>query len=141
FSAESVGLSMRLLYPAVEEPAELDDDELARVYAYPDPAAPGRGWVRANFVSTLDGSATGPDRLTGSINTTPDRVVFALLRSLADVILVGAGTARAEGYRPPEADPRWAGIRVGRPSAPAMAVVTRSGLLPPLLRGVPDADL
>ena len=39
---------------------------------------PGRRrWLRANFVSTLDGAATGADGRSGSINTEADHVVFA----------------------------------------------------------------
>lgn len=55
--------------------------------------------MRANFVSTLDGSATGGDNRSGSINTEADRRIFHLQRDAADCVLVGAGTARAEGYR------------------------------------------
>lgn len=72
----------------------LDDADLARLYAWPS-----GGGVRANFVSTLDGSAVGADGRSGSINTEPDTRVFHLQRDLADCVLVGAGTARAEGYR------------------------------------------
>lgn len=55
--------------------------------------------MRANFVSTLDGSAVGGDGRSGSINTEADGRVFHLQRELADCVLVGAGTVRAEGYR------------------------------------------
>ena len=73
---------------------EVGDDDLARLYAWPE-----GGGVRANFVSTLDGSAAGGDGRSGSINTEADGRVFHLQRQLADCVLVGAGTARAEGYR------------------------------------------
>ncbi|GGO79049.1 hypothetical protein GCM10012276_37890 [Nocardioides deserti] len=63
-------------------------------------AVPRRPWLRANMVSTVDGSATGPDGRSGSINNAADHRVFRVLRSLADAIVVGAGTARAEGYGP-----------------------------------------
>src|SRR4051794_12164053 len=56
--------------------------------------------LRANFVSTLDGAATGPDGLSGSISGPPDRRVFRALRATCDALLVGAGTVSAEGYRP-----------------------------------------
>lgn len=95
---------------------DLTDDDLSALYAFPDDP-----WLRANFVSTLDGGGTGHDRHTGSINTSPDRRVFALLRRLADAVVVGAGTARAEGYG-----------RVGRVDgrAPTLVVVSDSGRLP-----------
>ena len=111
---------MHLLLPSpAERPwaAGLDDDALAALYGYPHGVAAERPWVRANFVSTLDGAATGPDGRSGSINTGADREVFALLRALADVVVVGAGTARAEGYRRVVTRTKWRDRRAaaGRP--------------------------
>jgi len=97
--------------------------ELADLYAFPS----GRRWVRANFVATLDGSATGADGRSGTINTPPDNRVFALQRHLADAVLVGAGTVRAEGYeRIKPSRPR--------PVPPALVVVSASGRVPEGLR-------
>jgi riboflavin biosynthesis pyrimidine reductase len=64
-----------------------------------------------------------------------DQRLFALLRSLADVIVVGAGTARAEGYLPVQPDEVAADIRAGQglAPAPAIAVVSRSLDLDPAL--------
>ncbi|MGH3424527.1 MAG: pyrimidine reductase family protein [Nocardioidaceae bacterium] len=131
---------MRLVFPGDGARDTLGDDGLARAYAYPEGVTGRRPWVRANFVSTLDGAANGPDGRAGSINTAADRKVFGLLRALADVVLVGAGTARTEGYEPPEADEAWSALRerAGQPPRPAMAVVTRSGDIPPLLRDPSD---
>jgi riboflavin biosynthesis pyrimidine reductase len=85
---------MRSLFPPGASAGELDDSDLAELYAF----GPGRT-LRSNFVSTLDGAATGGDGLSGSINDAADKRVFALQRRLCDAVLVGAGTARAEGYR------------------------------------------
>lgn len=63
-------------------------------------AWPSGPWLRANMVTTVDGATQGPDGLSGSINNAADHEVFHLLRRTADVVLVGAGTARAEGYGP-----------------------------------------
>jgi 5-amino-6-(5-phosphoribosylamino)uracil reductase len=84
------------------------------------------------MVTTLDGSANGADGLSGTIGGAADRAVFSALRGLADVILVGAGTARAEGYRRPVAKPDFAERRTGTAQwpAPTLAIVTRSGDLP-----------
>jgi len=109
---------------------ELSPEALALAYAYPRLSA-GQTWVRANFVSTLDGAATGEDGRSGSINTGADREVFALLRALSDVILVGAGTARAEGYKRASVRAPWSGLREGRSAHPATAVFSRSGHVPP----------
>lgn len=62
---------------------------------------PDGPWLRANMVSTVDGSAQGADGLSGSINNDVDAAVFQQLRASCDVIIVGAGTALAEGYRVP----------------------------------------
>ncbi|MDQ0373719.1 dihydrofolate reductase family protein [Cellulomonas humilata] len=88
--------------------------------------------VRANMVSTVDGAATGANRLSGSINGPADFRVFRVLRALADVVLVGAGTVRAERYTPLEvpAELRAARAALGRPDALELAVVTASGELP-----------
>lgn len=111
---------------------EMDSEALARAYAYPQ-LTPGQTWVRANFVSTLDGAATGDDGRSGSINTGADREVFSLLRALADVVLIGAGTARTEGYRRATVRSPWLSLRQGRPAHPAIAVFSRSGNVPPRL--------
>jgi riboflavin biosynthesis pyrimidine reductase len=76
-----------------------DDAEIERLYAYPDG---DRTWVRSNFVATLDGAAHAADGRSGSLGGDIDTHVFGILRSLADVVVVGAGTARAEGYGPAE---------------------------------------
>ena len=52
------------------------------------------------MVGSVDGAATGESGKSGSLNNAADKRVFDHLRSVADVIVVGAGTARAEGYRP-----------------------------------------
>lgn len=57
-------------------------------------------WLRCNMVMTQDGAAVGSDGRSATIATPIDKTVFGALRRDSDVILVGAGTARAEGYRP-----------------------------------------
>ena len=105
---------MRVLIGAAPG-GEVDDARLEELYAVP--ATP---WVRVNMVSTVDGSATGEGGLTGSINNEADHRVFDLLRRQADVIVVGAGTARAEGY-----------TALDLP----LVLVSRRGEVPPRLRG------
>jgi riboflavin biosynthesis pyrimidine reductase len=72
----------------------LTDDDLAEMYAVADRSAP---WLRVNFVSSLDGAAT-VGGLSGGLSGPADRRVFDLLRRLCDVVIVGAGTVRGEGY-------------------------------------------
>lgn len=93
--------------------------------------------VRANMVSTLDGAATGADHVSGSINGPADFRVFRVLRALADVVLVGAGTARGERYTALEVptELRAARAALGLPAPLELAVVTASGVLPEQLLG------
>jgi riboflavin biosynthesis pyrimidine reductase len=77
-------------------PKPSDDVDLAAAYAYPE----GRPWLRATMVASVDGAMTGPDAVSGSLSGPGDRAVFGVLRRAADAVLVGAGTVRAEGYRP-----------------------------------------
>jgi 5-amino-6-(5-phosphoribosylamino)uracil reductase len=65
------------------------------LYAYPDTDRP---WLRTNFVCTVDGAAYDASGLTASLGGDADKEVFKLLRRLADVVIVGAGTARMEKY-------------------------------------------
>lgn len=106
-----------------------DDAEAALTHLY---RYPGRPWLRANMISSLDGAATGPDGLTGSINGPADLRVFTTLRALADVVVVGAGTVRAEGYGPPRVPSALRPARRDRGQAddPALAILTRTGHIP-----------
>ena len=109
------------------------DDQLRMLYAVPpSPADVTRPFVRANFIVTVDGHVTGRDGLSGSINNPADKRVFDLLRSLADTVLVGAGTVRAEGYgriEAPEDGP-----------APDLVVVSNSGVMPDSVLDSPSHD-
>ncbi|MGO1334328.1 MAG: dihydrofolate reductase family protein, partial [Cellulosimicrobium funkei] len=92
--------ALDVLLPAAEHlPPDPREDRLAALYAYGTPVR-GASVVRANMVASVDGAAWGPDERSGSINDDADWRVFRVLRALADVVLVGAGTARAEGYTP-----------------------------------------
>ena len=116
---------MRQVYPGG---SARTDAALAALYAYPERGAPPARWLRANMVASLDGAATVGGR-SGGLSGEADEQVFAMLRAHADVILVGAGTARAEGYGPvqPESEGlRWAFLRDGRAPSPPIAVVTRA---------------
>jgi riboflavin biosynthesis pyrimidine reductase len=85
----------------------------------PRPAPPDRPWVIVNMISTADGATAVADQ-SGPIGGPADKAVFHTIRSVADYILVGAGTARAENYGPVRRKPD------GRPGA-RIAIVTRTG--------------
>jgi riboflavin biosynthesis pyrimidine reductase len=113
---------MRVLLPppaAGQPAAELDDRALADVYAYPGPR-----WLRTNMVASADGAGFLEGR-TAALSTPGDMRVFGLLRVLADVVLVGAGTARVEEYKPARRRPALEDLRAARPPAVPIAVVSR----------------
>jgi len=51
------------------------------------------------MIASVDGATTVAG-VSGGLGGGADHDLFALLRSLADVVLVAAGTVRAEGYGP-----------------------------------------
>ncbi|MFF2572116.1 pyrimidine reductase family protein [Streptomyces sp. NPDC058084] len=101
-------------------------DELADAYAYPADAA-GSRWLRANMVASLDGAGQHDGR-SQPLSSDTDMRIFGTLRGLADVVVVGAETVRAEGYRPARARDAFAARReaAGQGPAPVIAVVTAS---------------
>jgi len=106
---------------------KLDDVELPQLYAYPDRDGT---WVRANFITSIDGGATA-DGKTGAMAGPGDRFIFNLLRELADVIVVGAGTVRIEGYSGAQLGVARRQRRQarGQSEVPRLAIVTKSGRL------------
>src|SRR5690349_13387487 len=100
--------------------ADLSDDDLAAAYT------PEREpWLRVNFVSTVDGAATGSDGLSGTINNDADKRVFDTLRRRAHCLVVGAGTIREEEYDVPRVP---------------IVVVSRSADVPPTLAEAPRSE-
>lgn len=86
------------------------DDRDALLDLYRPPSA---DWLRLNLVATVDGSAAGSDGTSETLTSRADRRILGVIRELADVVLVGAGSVRAEGYLMPKRAP--------------LAIVTRSG--------------
>jgi len=110
---------------------ELDEGELSRLYGYPEECCARDGtWVRANFITSVDGGAT-TDGTSGAMGGPGDRMVFDLLRELADVIVVGAGTVRVERYSGAQvgATQRQRRQARGQSEVPQLAIVTRAGRL------------
>jgi riboflavin biosynthesis pyrimidine reductase len=99
-------------------PSAAGSPDLPGLYAYP--AGP---WLRANMVSSADGAAS-LGGVTKALSSETDRHVFALLRTLSDVIIVGAATAREERYKPVRPRELWRHLRAGRPATPPIAVVS-----------------
>jgi riboflavin biosynthesis pyrimidine reductase len=117
----------RLLPGTGEDAPALSAEEVVEAYRLP----PGRS-VRVNFIASLDG-AIAVDGRSGGLGTPADRRVFQVLRALADVVLVGHGTAAAEGYGLIGADSPVGRLRgsLGRPATAPIAVVSRRASLAP----------
>lgn len=109
---------MRMIFPLAGD--DLDLPALADAYAYPR-----ERWLRANFVASADGAAYVDGR-SGGLSSPDDKQVFGVLRVLADVVLVGAGTARVEEYKPARRRPSLAALRDDRPETATIALVTRT---------------
>ena len=119
---------MDRLWPVSGAPQVNDDVE--DFYRYP--RALRRPWVRVNFVSSLDGAVTLEGSSRG-LSAPEDQRVLGLIRDLSDVILVGVGTAMAEGYRGVKRTEVRGERRSrhGLSEVPPIALVTRSAALPP----------
>jgi riboflavin biosynthesis pyrimidine reductase len=100
----------------------------------------GSTWLRMNFVASVDGAVT-VDGLSGGLGSDADRRVFDLLRVACDVVVVAAGTVRAEGYGPLRVDDHHSGLRVdaGFAPQPRFGIVSRSLDLDPDHRIFSDA--
>jgi riboflavin biosynthesis pyrimidine reductase len=85
------------------------------------------GGLRVNFVASADGAITASGRSRG-LQTPGDNAIFAALRDLADVVLIGAGTARSEGYGALAPSSRRRLVRTGLGLAAELpiAIVTNS---------------
>jgi riboflavin biosynthesis pyrimidine reductase len=108
-------------------PTALDDVDLSAAYAYP-PDLVDRCWLRANMVSSADGAATVDGR-SGGLSSDQDQHVFGVLRGLSDAVIVGAGTARIEGYRAIRAKAEYADARATGGQRPAAVLVVVSARL------------
>lgn len=115
----------------------LDDDALRDLYR--GPADLETPWVRSNFVASIDG-AVSADGTSGGLGTPADRRLFTILRELADVVLVGAGTVRAENYGGARTgdDARTRRRGRGQSDTPPIAVVTAGANLDPGSRLLTD---
>jgi len=116
--------------PSETAPTALSDADLEALYDFP--AGLDRPWIQANFVTSADGAVTVDDASEG-LSSPADQRVFLLGRDLADVVLVGAGTALAEGYRGarPGEQRRERRRRHGLSDVPPIAVVSRRCSVPP----------
>jgi len=129
---------VQLIHP---ERRQTSPEELASRLDLRALAPPGRPYLGINMVSSLDGKATLGWRTKG-LSSDADRLLFHHLRTQADAVMVGAGTAREERYgRMTKNDElRQKRMNEGR-VADALAVVVSGRLdLPPDLPLLNDAE-
>jgi riboflavin biosynthesis pyrimidine reductase len=107
-------------------PPDPAERELRAMYAAVSPS------VRVSMIASADGRAAGPDGSSRSLNGEEDLRILRVTRSWADVVLVGAETARAEEYGDIRLRPDLSRARAGdfRHLVPDLAIVTRSGDVP-----------
>lgn len=105
--------------PAVETTVE-------DAYAAPLGSRDGRPWVTVSMVTSIDGS-TALGGVSGDLSNSTDSAILGRLRQIADVIIVGAGTARAEGYGPPRKPGQRIGVVTTRGRVDARSELFASG--------------
>ena len=88
-------------------------DAASRAWLLAHYARTEAAYLRVNMIASLNGSATGDDGTSNTLSSRLDRRILGVIQELADVVLVGAGSVRAEGYVVP--------------ARAALAVVTSSG--------------
>jgi riboflavin-specific deaminase-like protein len=90
-----------------------------------------RPFVYVNMVASVDGRATIQGR-TQALGSATDTLLLTELRTLADAVLIGSGTLRAEGYGKLVGNPERVARRAaaGRPATPTAVVLSRSLDLP-----------
>lgn len=129
-------MRLRQLLPPDPEDTGVEADEaylppvLPGPGVTPTPLPLGRPWVTTNMVASVDGAMTLEGR-SGGLGSAADREVFRTLRSMADVVMAGAGTVRAERYGPVRHDDERLAARLARGQAEVatVVVVSNSGRL------------
>lgn len=88
------------IFPGVSEAIDLEEpdsrERLAALYTADDSR-----WLRLNLITSVNGSAAGSDGTSESLTNRADRALLGVIRNQSDVVLVGAASVRAEGYRVP----------------------------------------
>lgn len=114
---------MRRLLP---DPAEVGISEQLADFDPIALAGEGRPYTFTNFALTVDGRAT-IGGVSGPIGSDADTAMLVGLRTIADAILIGGGTMRAERYGRPVSDPEKRALRARRGLAPDPLMVIVAG--------------
>ncbi len=110
------------LYPGPTAPVDIDDrDALLELYR-----PPRTDWLRLNLIATVTGGASGSDGTSETLTNPVDRRILGVIRQLADIVLIGAQSLRAELYV--------------QPRRSRLAIVTASGDLGGHRIAAPEGD-
>lgn len=138
-------MSLERLYPGPT--LELDPhDRDALLELYRPPRAE---WLRLNLISTITGGASGSDGTSETLSNPVDRRILGVIRELADVVLIGAQSLRAEGYQHPRRSRlavvtmsgNLTGHRVEAPEGAAPIVLCPPAAAERVLTDLPGAEL
>jgi riboflavin biosynthesis pyrimidine reductase len=111
---------MRQLHPTAT------DTTIEVAYREPLGTRAGAPWVGLCMVASIDGSTVvGGD--SSELSSTNDSAVLHQLRSIADVVIVGAGTVRGEGYGPPRTPRQRIGVVTGSGDVDTSTALFRTG--------------
>lgn len=138
-------MSLDRLYPGPPETIDLDDRErLLDLYR-----PPSETWLRLNLITSVTGAASGSDGTSETLTNPADRRILGVIRELADVVLIGAESVRAEGYQQPRrsriailtASGNLAGNRLERSDGPAPIVICPPSAVSRVLSTIDGPDL
>ena len=90
-------------------PQPFEPVTVASAYAMPRVPLTDRPWISLSMVTSVDGSVS-VDGASGALGNPNDLDVLLTLRRLSDVVIVGAGTVRGEGYGPPKQRDKRIGV-------------------------------
>lgn len=138
-------MNLERLYPAPSEPIDLEDrDGLLELYR-----PPRAEWLRLNLIASVTGAAGGSDGTSETLSNPVDRRILGVIRELADVVLIGAQSLRAEGYQHPRKSRlavvtitgKLTGHRIEAPEGAAPIVLCPPTAVPQVLADLPGAEV
>jgi riboflavin biosynthesis pyrimidine reductase len=103
-----------------------DHVTVREAYDVERPRPADRPWLGVCMVASIDGS-TVVDSNSRGLSSKVDQEVLSTLRSLADVLIVGAATMRVEGYGPPRKRGQRVGVVSRRGDVDATSALFTSG--------------
>ena len=103
-----------------------DQVTVREAYDVERPRPAHRPWLGVCMVASIDGS-TVVDSNSRGLSSKVDQEVLLTLRSLADVLIVGAATVRVEGYGPPRKRGQRVGVVSRRGDVDASSALFTSG--------------